>query len=380
MRQENISSISIIPEEYDVQHWERIDLSILHSEMTYIEQRFINGLIRYYKPKNILEVGVSRGGGSVVILNAINDMPEAKLTSIDRTEYYYADQSISVGSDVDTYLGNTSLDKKDIRWKLIKGADSSEVMDDFSEYFDFVVIDTAHRHPIETLNFLCVLPYLSDDAIVILHDISLFLHEEFNGSCLASRILISSVVADKLLPKTKSTPYISNDELVNNICAIQITPDTRKYISNVFLSLSIPWEYFPADDIESIRTHLEKHYGSEQIEQFDEALRWYYVPLERKKRKLTDILSDEMIFYGAGYNMKNLLHLFDSYNIPFNYQIWDINALNIKSIKGHKIYYPDFKTKVTNKKALITIGEKSKAESIAIELKNVGFDIIQFSL
>ena len=32
---------------------------------------FINGLIRKHKPKNCLEIGVARGGSSILILNAI---------------------------------------------------------------------------------------------------------------------------------------------------------------------------------------------------------------------------------------------------------------------------------------------------------------------
>ena len=35
----------------------------------------INGLIRKYKPKNRLEIGVARGGSAILILNAIKDIP-----------------------------------------------------------------------------------------------------------------------------------------------------------------------------------------------------------------------------------------------------------------------------------------------------------------
>ena len=47
------------------------------------ERRFVNGLIRYFKPKNILEIGVNIGEGSATILNAAKDYG-AKLTSIDK--------------------------------------------------------------------------------------------------------------------------------------------------------------------------------------------------------------------------------------------------------------------------------------------------------
>ena len=44
---------------------------------------FINRLIRKHKPKNCLEIGVARGGSSILILNAIKDLPDSRLVSID---------------------------------------------------------------------------------------------------------------------------------------------------------------------------------------------------------------------------------------------------------------------------------------------------------
>lgn len=43
----------------------------------------INGLIRKHKPKNCLEIGVAKGGSSILILNAIKDLPDSRLVSID---------------------------------------------------------------------------------------------------------------------------------------------------------------------------------------------------------------------------------------------------------------------------------------------------------
>lgn len=44
---------------------------------------FINGLIRKHKPKNILEIGVARGGSEILILNSIKDIPDSRIVSID---------------------------------------------------------------------------------------------------------------------------------------------------------------------------------------------------------------------------------------------------------------------------------------------------------
>ena len=38
-----------------------------------IDRKFLNGLVRKFKPKKLLELGVARGGSSIVLLNAIKD-------------------------------------------------------------------------------------------------------------------------------------------------------------------------------------------------------------------------------------------------------------------------------------------------------------------
>ena len=52
----------------------------------------INGLIRKLKPKNLLEIGVARGGSSILILNAIKDFPDSRLVSIDIREQFFGNK------------------------------------------------------------------------------------------------------------------------------------------------------------------------------------------------------------------------------------------------------------------------------------------------
>ncbi len=243
--------------------YEKIDWSTLHSEMSDIERRFVNGLICFYKPENLLEIGVSLGGGTVNLLNAISGNPAASLLSIDRANVWWNDKKTPVASDVfKTFPALTGN-----KWTLVSGKDPSEVLDQLGKTFDFVVIDTAHLHPVECLNFLCALPYLKDGAIVVLHDTSLMVRVR---KCLASRILLTSVVAaDKCFPRTGDHSGLCG---VVNIAAFEICADSRKYISGAFESLMIPWAVFPESDIDNIRAFLARHYDAYCLGVYDTAV------------------------------------------------------------------------------------------------------------
>ena len=58
------------------------------SEMIYSERLFLNGIISHFKPRKLLEVGVAAGGSSALILNAIKDIPYARLYSHDYNRSY----------------------------------------------------------------------------------------------------------------------------------------------------------------------------------------------------------------------------------------------------------------------------------------------------
>ena len=85
---------------------ETIDLNIFkkieneiknYIELTLEEQKFMNGLIRKIKPRKIVEIGVSKGGSSVLILNAIKDIKGSKLFSIDKSIYCYREKHKKTG-------------------------------------------------------------------------------------------------------------------------------------------------------------------------------------------------------------------------------------------------------------------------------------------
>ena len=64
-----------------------IDLKEMqYSEMSPAERVFLDRVIREKKPQKIPEVGVSSGASSVIILNAMKDLPGAHLFSVGLRE------------------------------------------------------------------------------------------------------------------------------------------------------------------------------------------------------------------------------------------------------------------------------------------------------
>lgn len=395
MKTDVLTSLPIVPEEYDTKHTQETDYEALDSRMADVERCFINGLIRYYMPTSLLEVGVATGGGTCVLLDAIKDIQNSKLVSIDKAEMSITTPDATVGHSVSSHF-----DCVPENWTLVKGKDPSAVMGRFEEKsLDFAIIDTAHLHPVESLNFLCLLPYMKDGAILILHDISYHLFSKLSPlahkDCYGARILLSSLVGPKLFPLRKYQRYVHQGYMYGlglddcNIAAIQINDDTRKYVSNVFHSLKLLWGLYPEDDVESIRALLEKHYDKSNIDLFDECNRFnaVYHYTERRTISLAHIseairsnLSEDMIFYGAGANMKRLLSLFELCGIPFDYPIWDINAYKIKNVNGYSVCSPDFETKVSGKTAVITIDDKEAAFYAVSRLHRLGYDVIESKL
>jgi len=135
-------------------------------EITYDEQKFLNGIIRKIKPKKIVEIGVAYGGTAVIILNAIKDIEDAKLYSIDINKNCYRLPSKQTGFIVKEKFPHLAN-----KWRLYTGGFTSEFIEKIGNNIDLVYIDTVHVVPGEMLNWLEILPFLKEESFVILHDI-----------------------------------------------------------------------------------------------------------------------------------------------------------------------------------------------------------------
>ena len=245
------------------------------SQMANWEREFINGIIRKFKPKKILEVGVYHGGSSIVILNAINDIRNSKLFSID----LYSDKF--VGDCVNKYFPYYERN-----WKLFKGNIATEFIEKIGKNIDVALFDTVHFEPGEILDFLMVLPFLNEEAIVIFHDIGAQ-YFSMTRQEWAPYIIFNGIRGTKFYP---SGNYI----LKHNIGAIKLEKNQSKYYQDYFRLLGGLWQYFPKEiHINLLKNFFVKYYGKKCLTIFEETISFnrYFVKQNPKSinyRKISD--------------------------------------------------------------------------------------------
>jgi len=144
-----------------------------------------------------------------------------------------------------------------------------QVIDEIGGDIDFVILDTVHYTPGELLDFLVMLPYLKDNAIVVLHDVALNQRNNrlHKPDAHATGLLFSAVVAEEKFLNYKSMGKYPN------IGAFRINKQTRSNIKNIFLALMLTWHYLPKDDEVTIyRNFYNRYYPAKLVEIFDETV------------------------------------------------------------------------------------------------------------
>jgi predicted O-methyltransferase YrrM len=227
-------------------------------QLGHIEPYFINGIIRKYKPKKCLEIGVAYGGSSIIILNAIQDIENSFLISLDLNKELYCNSKLKTGYIVYKYF--PELLKK---YKLYTGEQSHKFLEKLNLKFDFLLLDTAHLSPGELINIIEVLPFLEENAIIILHDIMFHLPSnkffrpievKFHPSNI---LLMAALQGDKIIIEDKN-------KKIANIGAIHLYKKQSRYYLNYFLLILTPWEYLPSENhIKELKEFIKKYYKEE---------------------------------------------------------------------------------------------------------------------
>jgi predicted O-methyltransferase YrrM len=209
---------------------------------------FINGLIRKHKPKNCLEIGVADGGSSILILNAIKDIPGSSLISLDLNNQLYYNQSKETRYRVNQYFPELTKN-----WTLLTGQQPHKFLIRLKMKFDFVFLDTAHSAPGEILNFIELLPFLNEDAIFVLHDILWHFFSEIKF--FPSNVYLYPVIyGDKVLLQNK-------DGSLENMGAVFLNNNQEKHYLDYFFLLLSFWEYIPKDnELNELKIFIKKYY------------------------------------------------------------------------------------------------------------------------
>ena len=209
------------------------------------QMEFLNGVVRKFKPKKIVEIGVNKGGSTIIFLNAIKDIKNAHIYSIDLSNGDY------IGSCIPKFFPKILNS-----WTLFKGNIAAKFMEQIGKGIDLVFIDTAHFEPGEILDFIMVLPFLNEEALVVIHDIG-------------SQIVISNITKIR----AEWAPYLifniirgkkflpsGNRILTHDIGAIKLEKNQKNFIHDYFRALGGEWQYFPKNEhIEIVRNFINNN-------------------------------------------------------------------------------------------------------------------------
>lgn len=241
---------------------ERNIINESYSEMTESEIDFIYNLLDKERPNKIVEVGVAAGGTTAAILEHIRNYDKkCYMYSIDKSYKYYRNTSLDTGFITKKYISKEDRNNHE----FLLGKYAPEFFGYLKGNIDFLILDTVHCLPGELLDFLAFLPYLTNGAIVVLHDTCLN-HRSHNSVGFATQLLLDVVSGEKIFD-------LGIDDGVPNIGAFRITDETRKNIEDVFRALLITWNYkLDKEQIDVYKNEYRKHYSEHNLKLFETAI------------------------------------------------------------------------------------------------------------
>ena len=266
-------------------------------EMSEFESAFLCGLIKSKKPKKIVEIGVAEGGTTAIILECLKESFQDEIIemySLDYSQKCYCNPSKQTG-----YLAIKKIEetKNQIKHQFKLGDVAPRYLKEIGDEIDFIILDTLHVLPGEILDFLAILPLMSKNATVVLHDTSAH-HITSSMQQICTQVLMDTVVAEKYIMEDPS-----RKGKIPNISAFQITDDTRKYIGNVFMSLTLPWDMLQSDsEMELYHKWYQTYYEEEFIKWYEHACEAYYTlrkQIESWPKRMRNIA--RIIYRGKSY-------------------------------------------------------------------------------
>lgn len=286
------------------------------SELSEAEHGFICGLIKKYKPKKIVELGVSGGGTSVLVLNCLQKLGlnDTKMYSVDLSESYHFNPEKKCGFQIDE--AKPHLQNID-NHKLILGKILPEVIEEIAKdgKIDFLILDTTHYLPGELMDFAIAIPFLSDDAVIVLDDTSFWFEGE-NRWAFATKVLFDLCVSDNKY-------YAETPDGFSKIVGFTMPKKTLLWEKNIFDALSMPWNYYVDSHIRMYESIVNKYFDKDIQISFRKAVEINKLAIEKKNNIKSEIKSvikqctnsDKRYIYGAGQRGKALLYFLESNDI-----------------------------------------------------------------
>lgn len=277
---------------------------IQYSEMSDFQRDFLCGMIQYKRPGKIVEIGVSAGATTAVVLSCLEELNiPCEMYSVDLSERWCKDRNRETGFVVKDYMEIG----QDIRHRFMLGKPIPYIIDDIGGDIDFLILDSSHSLPGEVLDFLTCMPYLAEKAVVVLHDIILDLSGV--GYEVATKGLFCAVKAKKWYMEETGLDFCG----LSNIAAFEVSGETRDNIEDAFMCLSMKWNYLlPEDDWKEYNQIIAKHYSSEIVDWMQtiekvQKLSHKDTTIESHMRRGGEWLEKiwkrhkNVILYGAGY-------------------------------------------------------------------------------
>lgn len=295
-----------------------------YSEMTLFQQSFICGLIKENRPKKIVEVGVSAGGTTALVLSCLEILDiEAEMYSVDLSKKWYRDTEYETGHFAKGVFPNL---KNNVKHYFLLGRSIPFFLEQIGSGIDFLILDTTHSLPGELLDFIVCLPFLKDGCIVAIHD-TIKNHIGYKDGENATKLLFDIIKADNKYYMPEEGIDVSD---FSNIAAFQVSEETRKGIRDLFSIMTATWGYLlDGVEREKYREVILNYYNKEYLDFFDriellqrntylsKRIAWNYGSGFEHLRKNCQ-KCENIILYGAG-------NYADIY-----YQWGKINHLNMK--------------------------------------------------
>jgi len=255
------------------------------SEMSYKDRAFLNGIIRKTKPETIVEIGLSAGGSTCVILNAIRDMEKTKLYSFDYNTIWYRDRGKDNGRKTG-FLVNQIVPDLASKWELYTGGVPCRYFDNIpKDGIDICLIDTAHFNPGEHLNILEILPFMKKNGLIIYHDTSY--HSLFGADGTTNLVSINTLSGKRILLKSEQTMGLPN------IDAIILDENIEDMFSALFSNISLPWHYkITNEDFIEMYKHFSKYYPKDLVQIYVYYC-YFYMNGGMQNKKIAGIIAEK---------------------------------------------------------------------------------------